>query len=346
MQLDTDLLKKMANENLENRIISSFQPEQPPNIGRLMKFMSELFKVRPPESINCKLVVISTSKNIDHSFGYVCHRQEFFSRLSEDACVILLSDSQCLLCDPQGLKTFIEGSVVYKFENQVETLWANGQQVEITNPRPYALSVFAEPTFRELDAAIREYYEKNARHSVCPTITECWLDSKRLAFKPSPEHSLRDSLWLYLRNVMRAADVKREQVVDDSHPVDIKVTWTWSSTARALIEIKWLGKSFDEQTSRMTKEFSKVRAVDGATQLRDYIITSKIEEPDLHFIGYLVVFDARRRGISDSSRHYTGNPSKEEANYYRLQEIDFPQELILDQTLRLSYRLYLEPNIA
>lgn len=97
---------------------------------------------------------------------------------------------------------------------------------------------------------------------------------------------MRDSLWQYLTAVLRSHSVKREQVVDDSHPVDIKVTWPIISNV-ALIEVKWLGDSGKIH-------YRDSRANQGAKQLIEYLESSYEEEPDKNFIGYLAVFDGRR----------------------------------------------------
>ena len=97
--------------------------------------------------------------------------------------------------------------------------------------------------------------------------------------------------------------VKREQIVDATHPVDIKVTWPAINNV-ALIEVKWLGDSGQTQ-------YRDARANEGAKQLIDYLASSVQEEPDKHFVGYLTVFDGRRGKTS---------------NQYERQEINYRSE--------------------
>ena len=130
-----------------------------------------------------------------------------------------------------------------------------------------------------------------------------FLQLKVLTFVQKPEHFMRDSLWQCLQNILRNHTVKREQIVDATHPVDIKVTWPAINNV-ALIEVKWLGDSGQTQ-------YRDARANEGAKQLIDYLASSVQEEPDKHFVGYLTVFDGRRGKTS---------------NQYERQEINYRSE--------------------
>ena len=68
----------------------------------------------------------------------------------------------------------------------------------------------------------------------------------------------------------------------------------------ALIEIKWLGKSLDEN-GKITTNYSAWRAKQGAKQLADYLDSNRGQVPTHQTIGYLVVIDARRRGLNELS---------------------------------------------
>ncbi len=105
---------------------------------------------------------------------------------------------------------------------------------------------------------------------------------------------------------LRGYTIKREQVVDDSHPVDIKATGPSLDTV-SLIEIKWLGKS-------TTVSYTDSRANDGAEQLIGYLKASEVREPNINFKGYLAVFDARRK--------------QNIINHYAKVEIKYKQEFI------------------
>ncbi len=86
--------------------------------------------------------------------------------------------------------------------------------------------------------------------------------------------------------------------MDESHPVDIKVTWTLTNRL-AIIEIKWLGKS-RSKSGKLVK-YADARANEGARQLADYLDWNRTQTLDRQTKGYLVVIDARRRGLTEKS---------------------------------------------
>lgn len=179
-------------------------------------------------------------------------------------------------------------------------------------------SIFSYPVYKELDEAICAYDRTLARNSVCCILERVWTDNKRKEFCEKPEHFMRDSLWLYLKSVLRNHTVKREQNVDETHPVDIKIIWPIISNV-ALIEVKWLGNSGKTQ-------YRDARANEGAKQLIHYLYSSCSEEPDKNFIGYLAVFDGRR--------------SKDIFNQYQNIEIDYKDEYKSHQQMKY-HRFYL-----
>lgn len=115
--------------------------------------------------------------------------------------------------------------------------------------------------------------------------------------------------------------VKREQIVDATHPVDIKVTWPAINNV-ALIEVKWLGDSGQTQ-------YRDARANEGAKQLIDYLASSVQEEPDKHFVGYLTVFDGRRGKTSNQYERqeinyrseYSSHPSMNYRRFYMAESV-------------------------
>ena len=157
--------------------------------------------------------------------------------------------------------------------------------------------------YLELDEAMDYYNTRYVRDSSCAVLSQIWTDEAKREFVQKPEHFMRDSLWQCLQNILRNHTVKREQIVDATHPVDIKVTWPAINNV-ALIEVKWLGDSGQTQ-------YRDARANEGAKQLIDYLASSVQEEPDKHFVGYLTVFDGRRGKTS---------------NQYERQEINYRSE--------------------
>lgn len=160
-------------------------------------------------------------------------------------------------------------------------------------------SSFGLPTFLELEDALTFYGVRLARRSSCYVLQDCWFDDKRIYLKNKPEATMRRSLAQHLRSTLRAhelVEVREEQNVDESHPVDIKVTWSLTNRL-ALIEIKWLGDSTNAEGTAAPTTYRDARANEGATQLADYLDENLVRAPE-HLRGYLVVFDARRRSVT------------------------------------------------
>jgi len=114
-----------------------------------------------------------------------------------------------------------------------------------------AVSQFLLNYFKDLRQALLAYRDSMARTSKCHLLREAWADDNRLWFRTKPEYRLRRALHNYLYSYLRHDDIdlREEQNVDDSHPVDIKILWRMENRT-AIIEVKWLGKSIDMATGR------------------------------------------------------------------------------------------------
>ena len=108
---------------------------------------------------------------------------------------------------------------------------------------------------------------------------------------------MRRSLTRFLRWTLAAdTEVMPEQNVDESHPIDIRVTFNFPNRV-GLIEIKWLGYSKDAN-GKTTTRYGQARAKGGALQLANYLDWFRESLPDRTARGYLVVFDCRRRRLN------------------------------------------------
>lgn len=188
-----------------------------------------------------------------------------------------------------------QNAIIYSFEKKTETEIIFGKVNENILPKiPDSDSYFAIQTYKKLNLALEDYASKIARYSECNHLKDVWNDENRIFFKPKPEHILRDSLTDFLKKRLRNTEVRPEQNVDKSHPVDIKVTWSLASHL-ALIEIKWIGKSIKNgKASGYTKKRATTRINDGAKQLANYLDENEKQAPNKRTEGYLVIFDARR----------------------------------------------------
>ena len=130
----------------------------------------------------------------------------------------------------------------------------------------------------------------------------------------------------------------REQNVDKTHPVDIRVNFQFSNNV-ALIEVKWLGKSRHPDGSLAT-EYTASRARDGAHQLASYLDSFTVSSPSSVVKGYLVVLDARRRGLVVGA----ADISEEDGMYYAHQEVRFDREYDLERIdFSQPLRMFAEP---
>ena len=239
--------------------------------------------------------------------------------------------------DLDALVTF---AVVYTYDAGAEVLRAGQRRCAIPNLSPQASpSAFARPTFLSLEDALEKYRQRVARTCRCSHLQGALFGARRLYWKAKPEEEMRRSLFQYLYNVLSAdAEIRPEQVVDESHPVDIKVTWNLVNRL-ALIEIKWMGDSRNADGTPATS-YRDARAKSGAKQLADYLDSNRHLTPTHHTKGYLVVFDARRSGVGPGidivSRNDGFSYEHQEVRYdpaFHRERPDFAQ----------PHRLFVEP---
>lgn len=282
------------------RVVRAVQNEP----GKLFRFITSIFERTPPELITWKFKVIMPVGDWDFSQKIILN----FHRMNEvftSECAFIIVDSNLYLIEPYEADYSGRDHICYQYNApQNESLTIKDKQFQLSEYYDSAItSIFAQPTYKELDEAMDYYNTRYVRDSSCAVLSQIWTDEAKREFVQKPEHFMRDSLWQCLQNILRNHTVKREQIVDATHPVDIKVTWPAINNV-ALIEVKWLGDSGQTQ-------YRDARANEGAKQLIDYLASSVQEEPDKHFVGYLTVFDGRRGKTS---------------NQYERQEINYRSE--------------------
>lgn len=238
---------------------------------------------------------------IDHAF---VGRRLVESPIGSNAVVEIASDGTLrflIVTAEIDLKKLARDSLVYRFDGPAERILAKHFEDFVPAVSPILKSNFASPTLSGLEEALR-YYGDYALETNCRILKDVWeggVDGPRLILVNKPEARMRDSLSQALELLLRDVTVKPEQNTDETKPVDIKINW-FASGASALVEVKWLGKSTAKsQTAGPTStytEYGPPRAQAGANQLADYmdreIRHSNASAPR----GYLVVFDARRKG--------------------------------------------------
>jgi hypothetical protein len=310
----------------------------------VLEFVPAFYRHVPPENRRTRILVL---KHLDDvalgalSDAIQCASLGHMPVLSDNEVVVQILQSgeflvsQTAAIDPVQVA---QDCVVYTYENGTEMFYAGSASSPVINPMEGYASVFTIPTFDDLKLALSEYRDKQARRTSCSILAEVWKGQKRILFRSGPEPTMRNSLVQFLKACLRGdVEVRPEQVVDESHPVDIKVTW-FMSNRLALIEIKWLGAS-KTNPSRLLS-YSDSRAREGARQLANYLDRNASQAPQQVTRGYLVVFDGRRARVRPSTRRIN------HANgfWYEHSEIVFePKYHERRSDFEVPIRMFMEP---
>jgi len=231
-------------------------------------------------------------------------------------------------------------AIVYQRDQALETILGKTQEKPLRQI-PNAESYFSVQTYRELDTALEDYKIKVARYSEnCPFLKTVWFDPNKIFFKPKPEHTMQDSLIYFLKISLRNTEVRPEQNVDKTHPVDIKITWEYTNRL-ALIEIKWLGKSLKQWGKKFNQDYTENRALEGAEQLANYLDENKIQAPDKITQGYLVIFDGRRWRVNPDTQEITKKQGFHYVNYEITFEPDYHKKR---KDFAKPVRFFMEPK--
>jgi hypothetical protein len=313
----------------------------------LLAAVHDLYRHVDPDSIAERILIFHCTGNSAHplptSDAITVRRRESIHQQTRGPIAIqVLPSGECLLwnearVEPTDLSTV---AVVYEYVAGAEYFYARSQKRKAPKIVHGYSSVFSVPTFSELRDALEAYKSKHARVSTCEILSTCWYDTNRLFFKSKPEFIMRKSLCQFLHSTLRA-EVRPEQIVDETHPVDIKVTWNFTNRL-ALIEIKWLGES-KNPAGEATTSYSAARAREGAQQLADYLEANRHRAPEHVSRGYLVVFDGRRRGMHDATLVI----DRANGLHYATQEIPYnPEFHRTREDFEEPVRFFLEPKYS
>jgi hypothetical protein len=231
-------------------------------------------------------------------------------------------------------------AIVYRYREGREEFLAGNHIKPVLRLDPIARSQFSIPTFSNLRDALQNYAVESVRESTCYIFNRVWADRHRLFFKAAPETDLRRSLTQFLRNRFGADhDVWPEQVVDESHPVDIRMMPKFSNNRLMLIEIKWLGFSIAED-GHITARHKEPRAQEGADQLAQYLDDQLRYGPSHVIQGYYVIIDGRRENLREGA----ATISRADGMHFEPKEIPFdpaPHETRKD--FDQPYRMFARP---
>lgn len=318
-------------------------------LKQLLEALHKIYRWLEPESVREKLIVFKALSESNHPLprdkAVLIQRPEGFAQHEGGPFIIQVLDSGEFLLWKEAaadLPQLADVAVVYEYANRSEHFFAKGERRKAPRIDTGYASVFAIPTFSSLRQALDAYRTVMARMSTCEILKTAWCEESRLFWKVKPEATMRRSLGQFLTSTLRDAEVRPEQIVDETHPVDIKVTWMLLNRL-ALIEIKWLGDSKDEATGKITTSYRQARAKDGAKQLSEYLDANREHAPERRTRGYLVVFDARRRGLSDDATEV----ARDNGLHYADDEIEYDPRYHETRTdFAEPVRFFMEPKCA
>lgn len=313
----------------------------------IMTVLRQIYRQFQPGPSSPRLVVFQViakdAYKIDGTATKLNEISDILTWVNDPLAIEIAADGALLVwpsLSGEDLAELSRYGVVYSFEGGKEYFWAGGEQSGIPRIVPGAVSLFAVPTFGLLEEALQFYRSTVVRVCQCEILKSAWYDANRLFFKSKPERLMRRSLVQFLRASLRhAAEVAPEQNVDESHPIDIRITFEATQNV-ALIEIKWLGRSRSEEDGTETTSYSESRARDGAQQLADYLDMFHHSAPLRHTRGYLVAIDGRRRGLTPNSNSI----SYQDGFYYDHKEITFnPKFHEVRNDFEEPIRMFAEP---
>lgn len=316
-------------------------------IFRIMEVAKNLYKHLEPERIKGAVIIFKKVASQNNStLNQSPERPLDLSNLANQTITDLIleigADEQLYrrLHNTHTLQDMASDAVVYHNRNGTEEFLAGKQSKQVSRLDLASKSQFAVPTFSSLREALQKYETENIRESTCYIFRESWHDNERIFFKAKPESKMRNSLTQFLRNRLAGDfDVWPEQVVDESHPVDIRVQPKFTNNRLMLIEIKWLGISVAED-GHITARHYEPRAQEGASQLANYLDSQRQSAPSHIVQGYYVIIDGRRANL----REGTTSISRADGMYFETQEITFnpaPHETRSDYDI--PYRMFAIP---
>ena len=363
MTVDPDWMARIAEEMYVGAVQKHFGDSGTQSLRTTLLTIRKLYEHVPPERVKGTLVVVCPVGGDATATSIV---DEGTAGNGVTPTVVTKMEHLVVELEPQGptvnvlevlrggrLRLFAdvavpdyrvlsEHSIVYVFEDSQETFYIAGDVLEVVNPtRGVHPSVYAIPTFRALEDALQDYYLNFVRYCGCRILANVWMSGARVVLKNRPERTMRHSLAQFLQVALRGgAIVREEQNVDESHPVDIRVTWQLA-TRIALLEIKWLGDSLTRSGGLLP--YRDARANEGAQQLVDYLEAEVVQTPMQYRTGYLVVYDGRRRGV----QHDIDALTLEAARYYADRSVVYdPPHHELRSDFAMPFRMFMEPNTA
>lgn len=340
-------LKSVCEEIHAVMAASVFGEEGVNAIFEIMEIVRELYKHIEPVRIKSSVIVFRRVVNTDGTGftagGQLCNNLALLCQQTEkDIILEIQSDGRRYIHNISSVnpKELASTAVVYEYQNGREYFFAGVQQKPVPVLDRAAMSQFCGNTFFALHEALQYYAAAFVLQSSCLILKSVWADENRLFLRSKPEVHMRRSLTQFLESNLGAGfEVRPEQNMDETHPVDIKITKKLSNRLM-IIEIKWMGDSLNEE-GKITTPYRDARANDGAGQLAGYLDQNKVMAPLNVTQGYYVIFDARRHGLRADTKVIT----KTSGLHYANKEIAFDTEYHkIRDDFNPPYRMFTEPK--
>ena len=347
--IDFGKLKDLAGRLSVPVATATFPDAGEPAIKAVLAACREIFTQLDPSQLQESVVVFAQAATdaklhlppgapVNHPIGLTRYAASgFFLQIDPSSKIMQISPG----LPPLEINILRRSGVVFIHENGNERFLISDREITLPRLFPGEQSFFATPHYQELNDALEYYHSALVRQSSCDILKRNWFDSNRLYLKAKPEDAIQQSLLRFLRFSLRSdAEVMREQKVNDTDPVDIRVTFHFANRV-ALLEVKWLGKSRRENGDLAT-EYTQVRALDGAAQLADYLDSLALSSPGSAALGYLIVLDARRRALDPEMETI----SESDGMFYATQNIQFPTEYTRRVDIACPLRMFAEPVVG
>jgi len=314
-------------------------------------FINEVYKYIEPEFHQRRLVLFKTITQRTPPLEYSDENYLFdlvpLKNENRTDLIIQLNDNEPNLLWKNKSVDLIDLSkeaIVYEYSNKKERYYAGGETIPLVK-RINAASNYST-YFCDLRDSLEEYKHSHIRHSSCSRFHEAWHDECRIFFKNGPESIMQQSLGEFLKNRLNfkgEIEVAREHNTDTSNPVDIRILWKKASRS-ALIEMKWLGKSINKD-GKITQTYANNRAVEGASQLIEYLEKNKQSCPTDITKGFLVVIDGRRHSTTEKTRSIC----RKDGFFYENKKLEFDDSKVSYKS-RIDFetpiRMFAEPKCS
>jgi hypothetical protein len=338
-----DVFKKLSLESYEAAVHEAHGEAGVDALVGLLANVRDLLTHVPHEMLTRGVVVIApidpTATTLTYEDGAtVAKLSELAGRAVDALTVAVLGVAKFRVWLSHEVDVVSNGPVlIYRYVHQVVEEVVIDQTSWEINDTPWACKM-AIPTFTEVEDALAKYVAENRIPVQCGHLSRTWRDDKRLAFLEKPEKHMRRSLIWALTLSVNDVNVRPEVGQGETKPVDVEITWL-SIKRSAIIEIKWLGHSGPKDATTFSTSYTQARAVAGLRQVAEYLDIRDATDSTTPVMGYLMVFDARRRGLTATQSEINA----EDGLHFAMSDPEYPADLINRPDMGRPFRCFMEP---